>query len=69
MLEERDAIEKDLDRLERWAHENSVKFSKAQCKVLPLGGQKSQTQYRLDRKRIKSSLEEKDINWLVRSST
>lgn len=66
MLEEKDAIEKDLDRLERWAHENSIKFSKAQC---PLGGQKSQAQYRLDRKRIKSSLEEKDISWLVRSST
>lgn len=61
MLEERDAIEKDLDRL----HENSVKFSKAQC---PLGGQKSQAQYRLDRKRIKSSPEEKDMSWLVRSS-
>lgn len=44
MLEERDAIEKDLDRLERCAHEKSMKFSKAQCKVLPLGGQQSQAQ-------------------------
>lgn len=40
MLEERDAIERDLDRLER----NSRKFSKTQCKVLPLGGQQSQAQ-------------------------
>ena len=51
----------DLGRLERWVHANLIKFNKAKCKVLHLGGGTLKHGFKLGGKWLERSPEKKDM--------
>ncbi|KAJ7397716.1 hypothetical protein BTVI_132792 [Pitangus sulphuratus] len=63
-LKGRDAIQWNLDRLERWAHVNLLNFNKTRCKVLCLGYSNPKYRFRLGGEWVESSRGDKGLGVL-----
>lgn len=64
MPEDSVAIQRELNRLEKWADQNLTMFNKAKCKVLHLGRNHTH-QYRLGTAQLESSSAENDLEVMV----
>jgi len=67
-LQEQEALQRDLDRLEYWAIINGMKFTKNKCRILHRGQSNAGHRYKLGDRWLESSPAERDLGVLVSMS-